>query len=856
MALIVILMLVLALGALLGLVAFFQLGELRRELAQLRRALLAAEFHPPPEPQPKPEPQPEASAARPAEPQSAAHVPEPACAAPAAEWDAPPQWRAPSPWRTESRLWRRLRENWMVWLGGGCVALAGIFLVRYGVEQGMLGPRARVLMGLATALALHIGAEWLRRRTGGAHPAFAAMAGGGSITAFAAILSALHLYQLISPGLAFALLALTGVVTMWLARVQGPALAVIGMLGAYSVPLLVSTGGGNLLATLVYSLIISGSVLLLLRGVYRPWLWCGLLAGGLGWWLISLAGTQPDGWRGLYLTAFAYGLLAVIPGDWLLRRGDEGGHAERWLPLGLALVVLAQCVSVVREGFDGAAFWTWSPLALLLLWAARRRPNLAFAPGLLLIGQGAAWLLNRLDYGERSFSLLPWPAELQGGFLLFLLASAALYSAAALLNLRRGGAAFWWASLATMAPLLALSLGYLLAGDYLPPGRWSLIAAALGAVFVYLASRGALRAWSRELVVWLFAAGHFGYSLAVCLWLERAGLTLALALQAVSLAWIIRRFRVPELGWVLKIVLAVVVIRLTLNPWLASYGADTHWILWTYGGATLCAALAARMLSGWAPLARWAEAAALHLLVLTLWAQGRYWLYGGQVFAWEFSFREAVLNLWLFASLGMVYYRRSLVSAGLAAWYRAYGRLLILGALASYAAILLATLADSPWAWGAVGSRPLWNLVLPAYAGPALLAWLASRYYEPALCKAAGLLAAGAGFIWVNMEIRHLWQGHIRLYTPAGTGELYTYSAVWLSLAAAAILLGSWRGWRNCYRGGMALLALVIAKIFLLDMSDLAGLLRVASFMGLGLALLGIAFLHQRLRLDSQRSFG
>jgi uncharacterized membrane protein len=45
----------------------------------------------------------------------------------------------------------------------------------------------------------------------------------------------------------------------------------------------------------------------------------------------------------------------------------------------------------------------------------------------------------------------------------------------------------------------------------------------------------------------------------------------------------------------------------------------------------------------------------------------------------------------------------------------------------------------------------------------------------------------------------------------------------------------------------MALLMVVIAKIFLIDMDDLEGLLRVASFMGLGLSLLGLAYLHQRI---------
>jgi uncharacterized membrane protein len=75
-------------------------------------------------------------------------------------------------------------------------------------------------------------------------------------------------------------------------------------------------------------------------------------------------------------------------------------------------------------------------------------------------------------------------------------------------------------------------------------------------------------------------------------------------------------------------------------------------------------------------------------------------------------------------------------------------------------------------------------------------------------------------------------------------------------MAIAAILAGaSWRV-RDLYKAGLALLAVVIAKIFLIDMSDLEGLLRVASFMGLGLSLLGLAWLHGRIKHNQSTEEG
>ncbi|WP_288132722.1 DUF2339 domain-containing protein [Microbulbifer sp.] len=885
-------------GAVLGIVSYFEVRKLRAEVRRLRSELVAQPATPA-SPRSDEVPLPpldltdaEDKASAPA----AVSAPSPSAKKPAPENAKPSAAHLPEGqvWPTESGtsspvlagFWSRLQQHWMVWLGGGCVALAGIFLARYGIEQGLLGPKTRVAMGLLTALALYLSAEYLRRKTGEPHPVFAALAGGGAITAFAAVLSAVHLYQLISPGFAFGLLAVVALITLWLARLHGPVLAAIGMLGAYSVPILVSSGQGNVLAAMAYALIITVSVLLLLRHVYRAWLWLGWLAGALLWWLISLTGDQADGWRGPYLAILGYLALTVVPGDWLLRgRSAATKHIEPLILPSLLVLVAAQCLSILREGllssaegsllaegsipaegslladgsllaegsllggsFSSLALLTWTPLALVVLIGARQRAGLAIAAWALWLGQCVAWGISRLDPVSGEYRLSPFAASEQGPFLLWLGVTAVVFAVLSLHNFRRGVARYWWASLAVMAPVLALLTGYLLAGDYLSLYWWCLYAAIMGAVFVYLGSRGAGKGWPKSMVLWLFAAGHFGYSLAVCLWLQQASLTLALALQAVSLAWLIRRFDVPALGWLLKGVLLLVVMRLTLNPWLLSYPEGSHWSLWTYGGAAVCAWLAARMLvPGFVPLARWAEAAALHLFVLALWAETRYWLYGGNTFAAEYTFTEAVVNMWLFAGLGLVYYRKSLVSDQFTAWYDGYGRLLMLAAVINYLWILLATATSEPWAWESVSGRPLFNLLLPAFAGPALLAWLASRYYLPQVRKWAAGVAAAAAFIWISLEVRHLWQGNIRLDTPAETGELYTYSAVWLLMAVGSILIGSWRGWRSCYQAGMAVLALVIVKLFLVDMSGLEGLLRVASFMGMGLALLGIAYLHQKL---------
>ena len=53
--------------------------------------------------------------------------------------------------------------------------------------------------------------------------------------------------------------------------------------------------------------------------------------------------------------------------------------------------------------------------------------------------------------------------------------------------------------------------------------------------------------------------------------------------------------------------------------------------------------------------------------------------------------------------------------------------------------------------------------------------------------------------------------------------------------------------WQRQYirYAGLAVIVLVVLKVFLWDMSSLEGLFRIASFIGLGLCLVGIGWLYQ-----------
>src|SRR5690606_10649106 len=115
-------------------------------------------------------------------------------------------------------------------------------------------------------------------------------------------------------------------------------------------------------------------------------------------------------------------------------------------------------------------------------------------------------------------------------------------------------------------------------------------------------------------------------------------------------------------------------------------------------------------------------------------------------------------------------------------------------------------------------------------------------------------LASGMYLQWiVSLEIRHLWQFGLdadaagpQLYRVTSFGDLYCYSLVWIGLAATSLTWCNWLDTRSLYQVGIVLLQVGTARQFLIDRAGVTGLWRVASFMGLGLALLALAWLHQR----------
>src|SRR4030095_13853117 len=160
-------------------------------------------------------------------------------------------------------------------------------------------------------------------------------------------------------------------------------------------------------------------------------------------------------------------------------------------------------------------------------------------------------------------------------------------------------------------------------------------------------------------------------------------------------------------------------------------------------------------------------------------------------------------------------------------------------------------LLDNPWIWSTNVGGLFLNLNLLGYAIPAALAaaiGLMTRATRPQWYRTvAAITAVVLALTYLSFQVARFYQGPRLSVGPVTGAEGYTYSAVWLAFGVLLLVIGIFLRSQPVRLCSAAVVLLTIAKVFLLDMAGLTGVWRALSFIGLGLVLMGIGYLYQRL---------
>jgi uncharacterized membrane protein len=511
---------------------------------------------------------------------SGATWPGPVPAAPAsAEIAASPPLPSPGP-RPAPRLdlEQRIGARWTTWIGVIAILFGIGFFLKWSFENDLLGPGARVVLGLVAGVGLLASGLVLQRRRDLGYLS-AALAGLGLGVLYLALFGAHALYGLLGPGAAFSgMLAVTLLGALVSVVSNRQTTAVVSALGGLLTPVLLSVEHPDERNLLAYLVVLDLLVLAIAR--FRSWpslgrlAWAGtaLLAGA------ALAG-EPDPQHPLsrlaLLSALFVLFLAVPLVGPLARRGRHGEIDLLLVAANAAGYFWAvyMTLEVTRPAVEGAY-----ALVLAVLYRFVSADYAARVPDdepTVVIHEGVAWTFLTLAIAlalSGRWVTVAWAAQ---GVVLLWSASRAETPVAA-----------WGGSAA-----LLLAAARALAVDRHLPGElpvWNLTYAAHLLVVAALGWGGLLAAAARparlrrltgaalRTVLWVVAA----LVLAALLWREPPGLWPAtlLTIELVVLGGLAREMRSP--AWLIAspIVAAVLLLRvLGADDGLARIAAESLW---------------------------------------------------------------------------------------------------------------------------------------------------------------------------------------------------------------------------------------------------------------------------------------
>lgn len=782
--------------------------------------------------------------------------------------------------------------RWLVWIGGVALALGGIFMVKYSVEHGLLGPWGRVISGISTGLVMLLAGEWLRRQP----EAFAfakdwqhlplAVSGAGITTLFGSVFAGYAMYDLFEPVITFPLLALVSASAVLLSILHGPILATIGLIGAYSVPALVSSSTPSSPMLFAYLILFASGSLTLFR--YKAWNWLawGNLAGCLIWaflWITSFLNLEIDILSTEAFLSAVFGLFIYY--SWDEKEPDpesfwafcvSSHYSPRQLAtLGAALSVSALSLFLAVEiNHAPSSIFTVLVLSLAYIYTARINPALdllaVFSLGAMLT------LIATWDFPPELATRIPrYYGNLRSGFevtnladgLEWFVATTGLVAAVHLVasswfaqTAKRPGL---WSAQAVIAPLSAFAIAYWKINGLKTIPEWSLLALFLGIIYTalsYSTLRKRQQAGQEAALAAYVIGGFASISLVLGAALEDHWLSISLALILPALAWVNNRIKLTALRLFAYPFAAIVLVRLMLESEILGYFMSPKgaidWYVYGYGIPVAAFALAAywyrkdktdRLISllETGALMFWITLLSLSIRHMT----GLDILPAVEIaglFGYGLAEQSLHSALWLINGLGLYWLNKRTPSA-----VRNIGWKVLAGAAAAQV-LLIQCLSGNPWFSVAdnIGSWPILSWLLMAYAIPAALAMVYRKILSQegyiTLARYCGIASFGLLFLSITMEIRHLFTGPVLHGFPVTDPELYTYSIVWLILGGLLMAGAIWKKNDDLRKGSLAVLLITVCKVFLYDMSALEGLLRATSFLGLGASLIAIGFIYQR----------
>lgn len=195
----------------------------------------------------------------------------------------------------KSDLERFIGENIINKIGILILLIGVVIGVKYAINNNIITPTARIVLGYLVGFVLLGTAFKLKEKY---HAFSAVLLSGAMASLYFITYAAFSFYQIIPQTVAFALMVLFTVFTVISAlSYKEQVIAIIGLVGAYAVPFLLSTGSGNVVVLLSYTALVNIGILYV---------------------------AFKQDWKIAYYFAYAFSWLIIV--SWFMDRYDDKKH--------------------------------------------------------------------------------------------------------------------------------------------------------------------------------------------------------------------------------------------------------------------------------------------------------------------------------------------------------------------------------------------------------------------------------------------------------------------------------------------------------------------------------------------------
>ncbi len=749
----------------------------------------------------------------------------------------------------------RESQDWFsklaIWVGGIALLMAGFYMIRYSIDEGLLTPAVRLWLtsgfgGLLCFAGLMIG---LRTERSTNQRIGQALSGAGIACLYFAAYAAVHLYGFLTPTQGFGAMIAVTVLAVGLSLKSGPPVALLGLIGGFLTPWMMSTGSKDTELLFGYLfLLFCGAQFLCLR---RGW-WALLLVSLLGvyfWSATVIAGHLLgffDDSRGAMV--FVLGICFANALWAFLVKTDSQSPTTNGLVTAIRLLtwgggLVQGLVLLLLGGFAGMDMLFFAVLAVgALSLAVLREEAFIWSAWLAWVGIGATAVTNA-EQVLWSWLLLP-------------LGLAVLFFLTGHWKSLRSPQPLVWRSLSVIAaffivPLLYVNRIYLNGLESVVlPSFWLVLSVGFAALLVAAGEHILRREGDGKLAGEYSVAAVLLFGFGLWTFLPAVYHPHAAALLALGGAcyWGRRPFdSFGKLAAILGMAWAFWMAPSALATFWYFFGKAGFWdgapdglvlMAWALGLLALVALLLGKGLD-------WSEAARKWIA----------WIFGvcgllAFVAAYQWLDQEKMPEAWPEVA----------VEGGLTALL-ALGAVLFAGfqskaSACIRASFVLAILAGVRVCYlhlgdrGAEGPAFFFNALLLQFGIPTLaacfLAFMSARQGHESFRRFYQIAAMLLGFVWATFLVQDFFGGSRLVDSRNSSTEIYTYSVVWLLLAIVYQAIGLIRRQSVIHVGSLLLLLLTVGKVFLVDAAHLEGLFRVLSFLLLGFALIGIGYFYNK----------